>query len=795
MKNRHLLLILIFFIFFQNTNLVFGFQFKAENIQIQTKKNTIIAFNGKAFSDDNSLEINSNYFEYQKNKGLLKSQGNGLLIEKIKNLKINYDKANFDKNNKIVDFYGNIKVYYKDKKIDIETKKISYNYLIGIISSETQTILKDGLKNIYMVDSFKYEINKDLIKANALVMKDNQKNIIKSEIAFINTKTNKLFGKDIEIDLNSNNSKIFNKENNPRIRARTLEMTDNLSVLDKGIFTSCKKRENCPPWEFKSSEIRHDKIKKTINYKNAVMKIYDVPIAYFPRFFHPDPTVKRQTGFLTPAFKNSSSNNMSYTNIPYYIAIAENKDLTFSPRLYNKDEKILLQTEYRQVNKNNNNIFDFGYLREKNLNSNVHYFLETNKKLSSFENGNVNLKIQQTSNDAYLKSEKIEGEIIRNYNILENTLGLDIFSNNLEINLNATVYEDLNRNQHDRYEYIIPNINIKKNTYNKKLNGNFFYQSEVLVRNYDTNIYENILENNINFKSNSKISKIGFNNNYEFLVKNINSKNKKSLYKNNNNYYLSSIFQYNSTYPLIKKGKSYDKILKPRISFRLAPPHTKNNSDENIIIDTNNIYSLERVSNITTEGGMSITYGNEYSILDTNNSKELLKYQIANNIRLDENDKLPNNSQIGEKTSNFFNKLELNLNKNLEMSYSNGIQNNLKQINYESLLTKIKFNNVITEFDYINDNNNLSTNSFIKNDTTLLINNFNSLKFSTRKNKEKDLTEYYNMMYQYKNDCLTASIEYNKDFYSDRALKPSENIFFKFTIIPFGEASSPNFKN
>lgn len=71
---------------------------------------------------------------------------------------------------------------------------------------------------------------------------------------------------------------------------------------------------------------------------------------------------------------------------------------------------------------------------------------------------------------------------------------------------------------------------------------------------------------------------------------------------------------------------------------------------------------------------------------------------------------------------------------------------------------------------------------------------FNSFSFSTRKNKTLDLTEYYNFMYQYKNDCLTTSIEYNKDYYSDRELKPNESIFFKLTIIPFGETRSPDLK-
>ena len=40
-------------------------------------------------------------------------------------------------------------------------------------------------------------------------------------------------------------------------------------------------------------------------------------------------------------------------------------------------------------------------------------------------------------------------------------------------------------------------------------------------------------------------------------------------------------------------------------------------------------------------------------------------------------------------------------------------------------------------------------------------------------------------MYQYRNDCLTASIEYNKEFYEDREIKPNESLFFKITIIVF----------
>ena len=74
--------------------------------------------------------------------------------------------------------------------------------------------------------------------------------------------------------------------------------------------------------------------KKIINYENAFLKIYDKPVAYFPKFYHPDPTVKRQSGFLTPSFKRTHRNKKNFLKIPYYLVISENKDFTFSPRFY-----------------------------------------------------------------------------------------------------------------------------------------------------------------------------------------------------------------------------------------------------------------------------------------------------------------------------------------------------------------------------------------------------------------------------------------------------------------------------
>ena len=245
----------------------------------------------------------------------------------------------------------------------------------------------------------------------------------------------------------------------------------------------------------------------------------------------------------------------------------------------------------------------------------------------------------------------------------------------------------------------------------------------------------------------------------------------------------------------MKENNFYQKILKPKISLRAAPRHTKDEKNEERKVDITNIYSLDRASDGTSiEGGLSLTYGIDYSILEKLKTKEIFNLKLANNLRLKDNDDLTSMNQIGEKTSNVFSEIMYSPNDNLTTKYVTAIKNNLNELSYENLITEFKINKLVTTFDYLNENNTVDKSSYLSNTTAYNIDEFNSFSFATRKNKTKDLTEYYNLMYEYKNDCLAASIEYNKDYYSDQDLKPTESFLLKLTIIPFGETTGPNLK-
>ena len=96
-----------------------------------------------------------------------------------------------------------------------------------------------------------------------------------------------------------------NSENDPRLIGVSSSKKGNITIVNKGVFTSCKDNDDCPPWLIQSEEIKHDKNKKQLIYKNALLKVYNIPVFYLPKFFHPDPTVKRQSGILRPVLNES----------------------------------------------------------------------------------------------------------------------------------------------------------------------------------------------------------------------------------------------------------------------------------------------------------------------------------------------------------------------------------------------------------------------------------------------------------------------------------------------------------
>ena len=115
MKNKFITFILIYFVF---NSFAFSqeFIFKTKKIEITENGNSINATGGKVISGDGNLEISADEFKYNKNENILNVYGNGIITIKSQNLEIFFNNSVINQNNSTIQANGDVKVLDKKKK-------------------------------------------------------------------------------------------------------------------------------------------------------------------------------------------------------------------------------------------------------------------------------------------------------------------------------------------------------------------------------------------------------------------------------------------------------------------------------------------------------------------------------------------------------------------------------------------------------------------------------------------------------------------------------------------------------
>jgi len=123
----------------------------------------------------------------------------------------------------------------------------------------------------------------------------------------------------------------------------------NVTELNKAVYSPCRTcvgKDGTPMWRVKAIKVIHNKAEHMVEYRDAWLEFLGVPIAYTPYLSHPDPTVKRKSGFLVPTYGTDSELG-AVVQVPYYFNIAPDKDATLRP-IFTSNEGPVLAGEYRQ---------------------------------------------------------------------------------------------------------------------------------------------------------------------------------------------------------------------------------------------------------------------------------------------------------------------------------------------------------------------------------------------------------------------------------------------------------------
>ena len=120
----------------------------------------------------------------------------------------------------------------------------------------------------------------------------------------------------------------------------------------------------------------------------------------------------------------------------------------------------------------------------------------------------------------------------------------------------------------------------------------------------------------------------------------------------------------------------------------------------------------------------------------------------------------------------------------IHLDYYFAIDNDLSTFESNDINLKFNLNNLITTFNFSESNGEMGNKNSVSNSTLFKLDENNYFTFETRRNRKISLTEYYDFVYEYKIDCLTAGVKYRKTYYSDRDAKPTEDLMLTLTMFP-----------
>jgi LPS-assembly protein len=769
---RNNLFLIIFFIFFSKINAAENLDISARNITLD-KKNSITIF-------ENDVVVKDEY------KNIIKSEY-----------------AIYNDNLKSLEIKGDVSII-TNEGYSIEAQDINLDKNKNIILSKKPAIITDIQKNKIYTENFEYQPNNNIFKSIGEVkVIDVSNNVYMFSQIYIDEKKKELIGSDSKVFFNQAEFKA-NENNKPRIFSNSVSIKNKESKFIKSTFTTCdyRKDDKCPPWELTAKEIRHDNIQKTIYYKNAIIRVYNVPIFYSPILSYPDPTVKRRSGFLIPSYTDTK-NLGSGINLPYFWAIDEDKDFTFQNKLYATEHPLFL-SEYRQAFRDSNLFFDFGYTQGyknssalKKLGDKSHFFSRFVKRFqhNDTKESNLEINLQEVSDKKYLKLYRIKSNLVDNYEVstLENYINYNYFDDeqDLFLDLKASIYTDISDTYNDKYEYILPEINLNKNLYSDKF-GSGSFNTSIKIHNYDTNKYENFFVNDFNWTYGKTFSDFPYDGKILTNLKNVNYESENvSKLKEDTSHEIYGALGYLASIDLVKPGnENFNHLLKPKILLKYSPNHMKKETGDHSLY-RKNIFSLDRLNSSSNyEGGTSLTYGFDYNQTGPNK----LNFTIGQIINEKKNNKnMPDSSSLDNRFSNIVGNFNYNKGDNFKIDYNYSLDQNLKETNYNEVNTDYTLGDIKFNLNYLEENNTADTKEYFKSTIEIKKGQNGLFSFSNKRNIITSSSEFYNLSYEYINDCLRAGLVYRREFYNDSELEAENSLMFKVTLSPFGSIASPQF--
>lgn len=569
--------------------------------------------------------------------------------------------------------------------------------------------------------------------------------------------------------------------------------------MDRAVYSPCepcKKDPSRPPlWQMKAVKVIHDQNDQSIEYKDAWIELAGIPVFYTPYLTHPDPTVKRQSGFLAPSFGGSTDLGF-LLRTPYYWNIAPDRDATITPILTGHNSAGA-GVEYRQllqdgeIDGEGSIIWDDGHLRG-------HIDAETMFDID--ETWRWGADMRATSTDTYLRRYGFPSD-----DVLQSRLYVEGFRQRNYLSASAIGFQDLRAdNDPDNTPLVLPQVEFQHvgtpNRYG--LRSEFDASFVALTRSEGQDTRRLSMGGGWVLPHTSPSGHV----------------TTLSTTLQGDLYHVNSLTRDNETgrfsgftgrltpeakmewrYPLVRdKGSTYQ-VFEPVVSGIISPyggnPNKVPNEDsQDFEFDDTNLFSSNRFAGYDrVEGGPRINYGLKWGVFGARGGATTII--VGQSARLKDDDTFSEGSGLNRHVSDIVAAVHVAPTSNLDIHYRTRLdkssldpRRNEFRLSAGPPLLKVNLNYV--QYDRL-EGSEFEGREQISTTISSQFSRFWRGQFSSVRDLDTGGGQRsLGLGATYEDECLIFSTNFTRSFFEDRDLKPSDAVIFRLAFKTLGEVKS-----
>lgn len=572
--------------------------------------------------------------------------------------------------------------------------------------------------------------------------------------------------------------------------------------LTRAIYSPCRDCtgfDDEPLWQVKARRVVHNAEKREVVYRDATLEFLGIPVAYTPFLSHPDPTVERKTGFLTPTFGVSNILGSSI-QVPYFWAVSDDSDITFDPIL-STDQVPVLTGEYRQR-------FSDGEHKTR-LSSTIDDAQSDRSSLRGHIASETRFSIDDiwrwgndtnlSSDDTYLQRYGFSGA-----DTLTSRLFVEGFGRRTYASANGYYFQGLrSEDEQENIPVVLPNLD-----YNFVGDPNNFggittldANMRALTREEGASSQRFTLTPGWQVSHTDDIGSIT-----SFRVSALSSVYNASSVPTNTGEQsgvTGRVFPQATLswrYPWVRRSGPTSQVIEPLTALVVAPnggnpDKIPNEDSRSVAFDETNLFDASRFSGTDrVEGGQRVVYGLRTGFFGEKGGSSTLV--VGQSYRLRESTPFPTGSGLEDQMSDIVASLQISPTPFIDLLYKTRIDHDTFRARRTELSTSIGPPALSLDLDYVLfDRNDVFAD---REEVTGGISSQITDLWSARVQTRRDLTTEggtlsYGGSLVYECDCMNFELVYKRTFTRDRDVPPIESLLFRITLKSLGQFGSSVF--